>query len=229
MIIDVLYNAVNVVLNKDQRGKLSPFDFNNVANQAVNSVFDRLFDVYRRAITRRNKFNYGAGLADDTKFTKQAIEFYEEEKVFDLKNGELVLDKTIMFVDGVFADNVVVTASELKTFNALTRTKRMMPSLCSPIYTNHNGVLKTSPKLNKLSLSFIRRPKPAKWTYNIVSNLPLFNPSAPDFSDVDIHPSMVDELFKEILLLSGVHLKDLESVQVINALKQAQDQSKPSV
>jgi uncharacterized protein YpuA (DUF1002 family) len=57
----------------------------------------------------------------------------------------------------------------------------------------------------------------ANWTYNVVGGAELFNPSANDFQDIDLHPSEENNVIVRVLLRFGVNLKENEIQQAINA------------
>ena len=58
------------------------------------------------------------------------------------------------------------------------------------------------------------KPKKPKWTYIVVNEKPLYNSSATDHQDFELHPSDQVELVIKILQLAGVTIKDYNLVQV---------------
>ena len=60
---------------------------------------------------------------------------------------------------------------------------------------------------------YIKRPAVPKWTYIEVQNNPLFNPSAVDYQDFEIHPSCEMELVIKILAYCGMSIREAEVVQ----------------
>jgi len=57
---------------------------------------------------------------------------------------------------------------------------------------------------------YLRQPLFPKWTYVKFNNAELFNPSATDFQDADIHPSEEEELTILVCMAFGINLKEVD-------------------
>ena len=62
-------------------------------------------------------------------------------------------------------------------------------------------------------LIYVRKPKRPNWTYIIVNNKPLYNISANDHQNFELHISEMTLLVKKILQLAGVSIKDYNVTQ----------------
>ena len=62
-------------------------------------------------------------------------------------------------------------------------------------------------------LAYIRKPKRPNWTYIIVNNKPLYNISANDHQNFELHVSETTLLTKKILQLAGISIKDYNVAQ----------------
>lgn len=62
----------------------------------------------------------------------------------------------------------------------------------------------------------MRNPLIPNWTYNIVDDAELFNPSASDFQDIDLHISEENNVLVRTLKRFGINLKeqDLQGITV---------------
>lgn len=86
-----------------------------------------------------------------------------------------------------------------------------------PIYLKIANNLIVEPNTQEqLKITYLRKPLFPKWTYTVVSNVEVFNPSANDFVDADIHPSEEDEMVKRVLISFGINLKDGELQQAVD-------------
>ena len=66
-----------------------------------------------------------------------------------------------------------------------------------------------------LMISYIRKPKSPNWTYVIGTNKnALYNPSAADHQDFELHASEQKTLVLKILQLAGVSIKDYNVAQL---------------
>jgi hypothetical protein len=72
--VNTVYTTVLTILNKEQRGYLTPFEFNNVANQVQLEVFEKFFEDYNQYI-RMPKTN--------VEFASRMDHISEEFQVFE--------------------------------------------------------------------------------------------------------------------------------------------------
>ena len=72
--VNTVYTTVLTILNKEQRGYLTPFEFNNVANQVQLEVFEKFFEDYNQYI-RMPKTN--------VEFASRMDHIMEEFQVFE--------------------------------------------------------------------------------------------------------------------------------------------------
>jgi hypothetical protein len=61
--------------------------------------------------------------------------------------------------------------------------------------------------------NYIRTLSDPKWTYTVVGENPIYNPSATDFQDFELGPDDETSLIVEILKLSGVTIREPEVSQ----------------
>ena len=73
---------------------------------------------------------------------------------------------------------------------------------------------------------YFRKPKTPKYTYNVIGETEVFNPSSPDFQDIDMHPIMLEAIYIEMLMDYGINLKDEFAIQGVNMLKQTEQINK---
>lgn len=111
-----------------------------------------------------------------------------------------------------------------KTFNSIepTKDKKEFNVLKTqavedfPIYLKIGNNLIIAPNTQEqLKITYLRKSLFPKWTYTVTSNVEVFNPSANDFVDADIHPSEEDEMVKRVLIGFGINLKEVELQQAV--------------
>ena len=59
---------------------------------------------------------------------------------------------------------------------------------------------------------YIRKPKTAKWGYNVIGENALYDPSKSE--DFQLHPSEENNLIIKILALAGIAIKDIGLYQI---------------
>jgi len=76
-------------------------------------------------------------------------------------------------------------------------------------------------------LFFLRKPKDPKWTFVNVQGNPVYNSSASDLQNFELHPSNLVPLVMKILLYCGISLRESEVENVANSeeMKKIQTQT----
>jgi len=100
------------------------------------------------------------------------------------------------------------------------KNSKTKPTKCMPVYTLNGSLLKVYPKIDSVSITYFRKAKTPKLTSKIVLEKEVFDDSAPDFQDIDLHPVMLEAVFLEMLGLFGINLQDQFAMQMSSQLKQ---------
>jgi len=250
--IDTVYQRVLVLANKEQRGYITPQEFNLLANHAQMEIFEQYFyDI--------NQFNRVAGntqeYSDMLTVLYEKIALFEEQWGF----GEMSTYMSITNIQGapysmrIPADLIhklgTVSVGDnrcemlnSKDFDAARLSPLTSPTLSRPIacLTSQGLAIHTGeffatgrPKFitwqnvssihsTDVSLNFIKKPDAVNWAYVIINDKPLYNYNIS--KDFSLHGSEETELVYKILKLAGVNLKAQEVVQVGQTLEQTQIQ-----
>lgn len=220
MYIDRLYTLINVLLNKDQRGKITVMEFNSIIGNAQLKVVSELFSVFKKTSYREMRMQLANNYGNDAFTQKQLIEFYVTSKEININGGKAQLPPDVLYVESVFDSDNEYEKVELKTFNSLSRVKRMRPSQCLPVFTLNNNEIRISSNKTSVELDYIRKTKTPKYTFQIVQGIEMFNPSASDFQDIDIPEALFTQLLTEVLSMAGLNVREQEVEAYANGLKQ---------
>jgi hypothetical protein len=242
--IDTVYQRVLVLANKEQRGYITPQEFNLLANHAQMEIFEQYFyDI--------NQFNRVAGNTQE--YSDMLTILYEKVGEF-----EMVRDNAWMNTNmPVVADIMSIPANEIyrvgeievgsqavemlnrKDFSAAIRSPLTSPSLHRPIAQITNSGVKIAltgdptPSFAtpanaiaglhpEISINYVMRPPTVQWAYVVINDKPLYNDNIS--VNFELHSSEETELVYKILKLAGVNLKAQEVVQVGQTLEQTQQQ-----
>ena len=228
--IDTVYQRVLTLANKEQRGYITPQEFNLLANHDQMEIFDQYFHDIKQAE------RVGGS---DQEYSDALSMLYAKIGMFEMERGDSWMATNMLNIVGGLnipseiykVGNVKVgTASaellstkdfELARINPLT-----VPNIQRPIATinrfgllvaiDASGVAITGTGLN-MSISFMQRPTKVEWAYVIVNDKPLYNGNMAQ--DFELHPSEETRLVYKILKLAGVNLKAQEIVQVGQTLE----------
>ena len=70
---------------------------------------------------------------------------------------------------------------------------------------------------SRVQCNYIAKPATVKWTYTVVVGKALYNASATDLQDFELHASEENNLVIKILALAGVSIKDPSVYQIATA------------
>jgi hypothetical protein len=106
--------------------------------------------------------------------------------------------------------------SQYKIMN-LNSSLLTAPSEKYPAYTTDEDGFNVYPTsiINNVTINCIRTPKDPKWTYTMVGNVPLFNPTQPDYQDFELPISDGPLLVIKILQYAGMSIREAEVVQAM--------------
>tara|TARA_R100001443_G_scaffold20825_1_gene33018 strand:+ start:923 stop:1633 length:711 start_codon:yes stop_codon:yes gene_type:complete len=217
--VDRVYQTVLALANKEQRGYVTPQEFNLFANQAQNEIFEQYF----------YDLNQFLRAPVGNKTTSSDLRDIIEEKIalFRVTNqtiGTNALPSNVHKLEGLSArfgndaGAVYYPAEEVskKEYDAYEQTALTRPSFKRPIFYRYNNNFAISPPdvWGAFRIDYIQKPMPPKWTYVVVNQEALWNPSAADKRDFELHSSEEKNLVIKILQYAGVTLQDYNITQL---------------
>lgn len=216
--VDTIYQRVLAILNKENRGYMTPQEFNLMANQAQLEIFEQYFydlNQFNRAGEINNEY------ANIIKNIKEKINLFNVDDqnlvyntdAFELPDNLYRLG-TVMYFKDIEAE--LVSKNELLY---MLRSPLASPTENYPIYTRVGETIKIYPSsiINSISCSYIRKPLSVNWTYLEVNGTALYNPSADDHQNFELHSSEETTLVNKILTYAGLSIKQPDVIQVADA------------
>ena len=208
--VDRVYQRVLLLANKEQRGYITPQEFNIFANQAQMDIFEQYF--YDLNQFRRMPGN-DTQHADMVDILEEKIGVFEVTQNVGLTNNIANLDNIARFyrLSSVRSGNIIMESVSRKDFRMFPNSPLAAPTPTRPIYmidTINNTLQIAGDDFLTADIDFIQSPRVVSWTYIVVEGKALYNPGAADAQDFDLHPSEETDLVMKILSLSGFTLKD---------------------
>ena len=239
--VDNVYQKVLAICNKEQRGYVTPQEYNLFAYKAQNEIFDNYFHGFKTA-TRKptNQMLY----ADEVEMTEEKLHPFHVDTTVNTSTASLTVPTMYKMIGLTRGNGTKVTQlnkseAQYTEANPLTRatltrsvfvrednnTLTIYPAPSTTTYnidTDSNGTLDAE----TFEVSYYSRPGAPRWGY-VVSNQekPLYNPSTSvDFS---LHQGEEENLVSRILILAGVTIQKPEiqqaGMQDIQLMKQQQN------
>jgi len=208
--IDTVYQKVLAIANKEQRGYITPQEFNLFADQAQMDIFEQYFyDI--------NQFNRVPG--NDTEYADMLTLL--EEKIAIFKNIKLLFYQSPYYqkpqelyrVGSLETGYGEIEQVTHKEYLAIKLSPLAKPTLKRAVYVDMPQGFRIYPTFtNNVQCHYIRKPKKANWGYNVINDNALYD--ATQSLDFQLHPSEENNLIIKILALAGIAIKDPAMYQI---------------
>ena len=229
--VDTVYQRVLSILNKEQRGYVTPQEFNLFANQAQMDLFEQYFyDINQFGRLPGNDTEY----SDMLKLLNEKIAIFEKRDnltysiadssftlpqdmyrlgtiIYKNSTTKLILDPALgpqtpqTTIEEVTVERI--NANEFLYINSSPLTK---PKNVRPIYVADNRGLKVYGDQEiqlDVDLTYIKQPAKVEWKYQMVLGEALYDST---YSvDFELHASEETELVIKVLELASLAAKEL--------------------
>jgi len=234
--IDTVYQRVLSILNKEQRGYVTPQEFNLFANQAQLDLFEQYFyDINQFGRLPGNDTEY----SDMLKLLDEKIAIFETRGnlVYSIADNSFTLPQDMYRLGTVIYKNSTtklildpalgpetpqttieevtverINANEFLYINSSPLTK---PKNVRPIYVADNKGLKVYGDQEiqlDVDLTYIKQPAKVEWKYQMVLGEALYDST---YSvDFELHASEETELVIKILELASLAAKEIAVTQI---------------
>ena len=213
--IDTVYQRVLAIANKEQRGYITPLEFNLMANQAQLAIFEQYF-YDKNQIERRpgNDTDY----SDVTHILNEKISVFETR---DFAGGGTILPLDLYRLGTVFAidgtNRYEAEYVDQKDWAYISSSPLVRPTNIRPVYTrDSNGIMVFGGGNNQVlnvECVYVRQPHKVEWGYDVVAEKALYNGSPNRTFNFEHHPSEETTLVLKILELAGVIIQDPGIIQ----------------
>ena len=209
--VDTVYQRVLALANKEQRGYITPQEFNLFANQAQLDIFEQYFyDL--------NQFRRLPG--NDSKYADMVDTLEEKINVFksgpmNRSSGQVVHSSWYKLMDLSYNDKIV-TEIRHEDYQKM-QTPLLKPNANRPVYWKTSGKIffEGVPSGEFVSCNYIKKPTPVEWSgYNVGGGFQYNDNLSIDF---ELHDSEESRLVIKILGLAGITLKDPGLYQIAGA------------
>lgn len=219
--INTVYQRVLAILNKENRGYLTPQEFNLMANQAQLEIFEQYFyDLNQFSRMGDNDSEY----ANIIENIEEKIESFSNVVGTNIYNDYYAdLPRDLYRIGSISNNNVIFDRVSKKEKNDILRSPLLNidsdnsyvdSSNVSPIgvYCITGSVIEVYPSVSEININYIRKPIDVSWGYVNVSNTPLFDGT--NSVNFELHESDEPSLVVKILSYAGISIKQAEITQL---------------
>jgi len=213
--IDHVRSTVLSILNKENRGTLTVSQFNAYAKHAQQTLFDQYFSEYSRLVTMKNARRLSKDHGDKLSMLRSNIDKFMKTSDITITTEYVTKPADLYSEISLVYDNKIMEYIPKYKATYLEASNVSAPSALYPGYCDENDAWYVKPDTltGDVTVSYIRTLVDPKWTYTIVGENPIYNPSASDFQDFELGPDDETSLVVEILKLSGVTIREPEVAQ----------------
>ena len=241
--VNTVYQTVLLILNKEQRGYMTPTEFNSVATQVQLEIFEKYFDDLNQQLRVPQA---------DTDYADRQENIDEKLAIFKTFGDATYttvgglsyfvlpgLDAYGSLVDFyrlgnvLYNDEKVVQRLDRHEFYYANQSKLTKPSTINPayLYENQKLFIKPTTITDKIKVDYIKKPNDVVWGFTVGS----LGQYQTDINNEDttsvnfeLHISEQTEVILKILLYSGIIIRDPQIVQAAAAQVQADEVNKKS-
>ena len=237
--VNTVYQTVLLILNKEQRGYMTPTEFNSVATQVQLEIFEKYFDDLNQQLRVPQA---------DTDYADRQENIDEKLAIFKTFGDATYttvgglsyfvlpgLDAYGSFVDFyrlgnvLYNDEKVLQRLDRHEFYYANQSKLTKPSTINPAYLYENQKLFVKPTsiIDRIKVDYIRKPNNIVWAFD-VGGLGQYQNIAANSVDFELHESEQSEVILKVLLYAGIVIRDPQIVQTAAAQVQADEVNKKS-
>jgi len=231
--IDTVYQRVLALANKEQRGYITPQEFNLHANQAQMNIFEQYFyDIHQFQATQKGNSTV---YSDMISILEEKISLFEkwgqELATVNSNSAQLPLDLyrlgQLQFGNS-YDTAVVVEKVNTNEINLLLNSNLTAPTLTRPVYVRaansptltieiYPTTMSASNRMDNVSVNYIKKPAKVEWAYVVVNEKALHNSNLS--VDFELHDSEEESLVINILELAGITINKVGLVQVASNME----------
>ena len=212
--IDNVYQKVLALANKEQRGYITPQEFNLFADKAQNEIFNNYF--HKIKITA-NKPKTQTLYSDELEMLEEKLHPFFNDTTVSTSTADLTLPTNLHKIISITRGGNQVTQLN-KSEVAYTENNPLTKATTtrSTFVREDSGIVTIFPAptvSTSFEINFYAVPKKPSWSYVIINGKPLLNASATDFQNFELHESEEENLVNKILVLAGVTIQKPEIQQ----------------
>lgn len=246
--VDIVYKTVLSILNKEQRGYMTPQEFNKTATQVQLEIFEQYFDDLNQQLRiPQSDENY----ADRVANIEEKMSIFETTGLCtyttNSAGGYFTLPTTDSYglvcspyrLGSLAYKNVYNTSigplEELQKseFYYIQNSRLTASTEKNPTYLRESGRIIVAPSsiTTNITANYIRKPLDPVWGFTVGSrgqyiyNPAPFVPGTPDTGsrNFELHESEQTRLIIKILMYAGIIIKDPQVVQAAAQQSQLED------
>jgi len=218
--VDTVYKTVLLILNKEQRGYMTPDEFNKIGQQVQLEIFEKYFEDLNQIVRAPQT---DADYADRLSYLEEKISIFENNSTKTVLSGVVSLSD-VHRLNTVTYNNIELQKVGRKEYYNIIKSPLTKPTELYPIYLQEGNSLKIEPKsISSIDISFIKKPLNINWNFVPDEGLGIFVYTSNGTTDFELHSSEQTEVILRILAYAGIVIRDTQIIQAASAQVQQQN------
>jgi hypothetical protein len=219
-----VYEEVQFLCNKYHHGYVAPDEFVSTFNTAQRIYINRL-------LGQVQEYQPGRPVARTGSHMTQVV---EEKLAPFTKRVTLKSANEVASVKTQFTDFLKLLSLNTEDGGRVRRVRHEQihsaisstidpPSATNPYYYEYDAgfrILSGTDDLDRMIMTYIRKPQDITWPYTTPSNIPTFNPADLTLKNPEWRDQEINELIFIQLGLIGINLKDADLIRMSQTVKQ---------
>jgi hypothetical protein len=214
--VDTVYKTVLLILNQQQRGYMTPDEFNKVGTQVQLNIFERYADDLNQQYRMpQNDTNY----ANRVKNIEDNLQFFQKTGATTYVGPHFTLTPTDIYRLG----SVIFNGTELTQYSQRSEVTQLLlspltkPTNDFPVYLYEQDLLYLYPTTIQagVTISYLKKPADIKWTYSIGTFGQFqYDENGAGAQGFELNVSEQTNVITRILAYAGVIINDPTIIQV---------------
>tara|TARA_R110001592_G_scaffold22776_2_gene90219 strand:- start:7711 stop:8388 length:678 start_codon:yes stop_codon:yes gene_type:complete len=216
--VNTVYQTVLLILNKEQRGYITPDEFNKTATQVQLQIFQNYFeDLNQASRVPQNDMDY----ADRVLGIDEKISLFRRSKTV---NRAVDIGSDVYRVGTVTFQEKELQRVQRNDYYNIIKSPLTKPTTQFPIYLFQNNQILSQPETaNPLSLDFVTRPSDVVWNFTKDQNTQILIYNSNGSTDFQLDQTEQTEVILRILAYAGIVIRDPQIVQAASQAVQAEE------
>jgi hypothetical protein len=216
--IDTVYQKVLAIANKEQRGYITPQEFNLFADYAQKDIFEKYFyDINQFSRVPGNNTEYSDAI---NSLEEKISNFKRRSTLTHIGNQQFRLPDDYYRLGTLSYRNNEIESVNSKDLLYLQSTQLLKPTAKRPVYIRYENTAGTDrievfPKDldggTTVVVNYVKKPEKPNWSGVEVNNNFLYNETAS--TNFELHAEEENLLIVKILQLAGISMKDFGLAQ----------------
>ena len=208
--IDTVYQKVLAIANKEQRGYITPQEFNLFADHAQLDIFEQYFyDINQFGRLKGNSTEY----SDMITILEEKIAIFKNIKLLYYQSPYYQKPQELHKVGSIETGYGEIEQINHSEWLNIKNSPLAKPTLKRAVYIDMPRGFRVYPTFtNNVHCHYIRKPKNIHWGYTVVGDHALYD--ATQSIDFELPPSEENNLVIKILALAGISIKDPSMYQI---------------